>query len=115
VAPECAALDPRGLRLRIHADRVHLPHVDADPAVANGVSGDAVATAVDRQRQRALAREVHRGANVVGALASREHRGAPIDTSVEDPAQRIEALVAVDDQFPCEALPKGGYVPEIPP
>ena len=51
VAPGRAALGPHRLRRGIDVDAAHLREVDHEAAVVDGVAGDVVAAAFDRQQQ----------------------------------------------------------------
>ncbi len=100
VAPSGAALDADGPGLRVDVDAPHVREVDHEPAVVDGVAGDVVPAALDREHEALLAREVDRVHDVGGAAALHDQRGAPVDQGVPDRARLVVAGVARREHRP---------------
>ena len=64
------------------------------PAVVDGVAGDVVPAALDREHEPLLAREVDRVHDVGRAAALHDQRRAPVDQAVPDRARLVVAGIA---------------------
>jgi hypothetical protein len=78
--------------LRVHLDLADGPQVDHQAAVADRPAGHAVAAGPHRDRQAVVASEPDRGNDVRSVLAAGDHRRAPVDRAVPDPASSVVAL-----------------------
>ena len=94
VAEQAAGLGARHAPRRIDPDAAHQRHVEHQPAVADGQSGDVVAAALDRQRQAVLARGVDARDDVGDAETPDDQRRTPIDHRVPDRARLVELRLA---------------------
>jgi hypothetical protein len=74
LTPRASPADLRSPSVRIYLDRPHLPQVDADTGVDHRGPGDAMTTAVHRQRQMLLAGHVHHRGNVARVATSGDER-----------------------------------------
>ena len=94
VAPGCAALcaDDSGGRIDVHA--AHLRQVDHQAVVVDGVTGDVVAAALDRQGELVLAGEVDRVDDVRRARALDDHRRPSVDQPVPDRPRLVVAVLS---------------------
>jgi hypothetical protein len=97
LAPEHAGLGARGERRRIDSDSLHRREVDHEPAVAERVAADAVATGAHANQQITLAGEADRGDDVGDAGAPGDARWAAVDRAVPDRAGLVIALVVGTD------------------
>ena len=102
LAPEHPGLSPCRSRIRVHPDALHRSEVDDDPAIADGQSGEAVASAADRDREAGAPREPHRRDHVRHAGASRDQGREPVDRPVPDPALHVVGGVRRSHQLPAE-------------
>jgi hypothetical protein len=101
--PVEARLGVDGARLRIDGDTLHAAKIDDDAGLANCCAGDAVAAAIDRQRQPFAAGKVDREHDVVGIVAASDQRRAPVDHAVVDLAGVVISRIARMHQRALEA------------
>src|SRR5262249_8766408 len=100
VAPGGTALHADGARVGIYAHPAHLREVDHDPVVVDGVAGDVVPSALDREIEALLAREVDRVDDVGGTGPAHDECGAPIDQRVPERAPLVVAGTAGGENPP---------------
>ncbi len=103
VAQQAAALDVRPARRGIDPRAAQARQVDLQAAVAGGLAGEAVAAALDRDQQLALAREVDRALDVRGAGRLHDERRVPVELRVQDAPRRVVARIAREQQRPAQA------------
>ena len=91
LTPQHARLGARRPRCRVDADAPHRRQVDHEPAVAERMPANPVATGAHRDEQIALAR-VANGRDHVGDAGAARDAGRPaVDRTVPDPATRLIA------------------------
>ena len=84
LAERDAGLNPRGLLLRVDADGAHRRQVDKEPALANRVAGNVVATAAHRHEQTVVAGKTHRPHHVACTAAAHDRARPAVDHGVPD-------------------------------
>jgi hypothetical protein len=104
LAPERTRLHPRLVRVWIDPDALHRPQVDDDAVVADRVTGIAVPSAANGDRQAGIVREPDSCDHVRDASATRDQRGEPINRPVPDPAAVVVGRVARHDHLTVEAV-----------
>ena len=100
VAEKAAGLSARHALGRIDPDAAHERHVEHQPALAHGQSGDVVSAAFDRQRNAVLTRGVDARDDVGHAEAPDDQRRTPIDHRVPDRARLVESRIAGPQEGP---------------
>ena len=97
-AEQAAALDVGASRRGIDAHAAEARQVDLHAPVAGGLAAGAVAAALDREQQLALAREVHGVAHVRDAGRLHDERGPACRSSVQHAARLVVAGIAREQQ-----------------
>jgi hypothetical protein len=92
------------LRRKVHAGVAHRRQVDLQAAVTGRFAAVAVAAALDRQQQVALAGEGDGVHDVRRAGRLHDQRRVLVDARVQDPASDVIALEAGQQQAPAQGL-----------
>ena len=87
----------------IDADSLHEREVDQDPAVADGLSPDAVTAPANRAEQVPAAGELDRSDHVGGSGTPHNQGGTLVDHRVEDAAYGVVVAVARGNHVPPQA------------
>ena len=102
-AEEAPAIDVGALRFRVDAHAAKARQVDLHALLAGGLAGGAVAAALDREQQVAIAREAHRAHDVRDAGRLHDERRVHVDGFVQHAARRVVARIAGEEQGPAQA------------
>ena len=106
LAPQHARLGARRPRCRVDADALHRRQVDHEPAVAERMPADPVATGAHRDEQIALAR-VANGRDHVGDAGAARDAGRPaVDRAVPDPATGVIVDARRQQQLAAQRAPQ---------
>ncbi len=98
LAEQAPALDVHGARFRVDSNAANPGQVELQPAVAGGLAAVAVASALDREQQLALAREIHGAAHVRGAARLDDERRPAVDRAVEHAPRFLVTGIPGDQQ-----------------
>ena len=106
LAPQHARLGAHRARCRVDSDALHRRKVDHEPAIADRMSADSVATGAHRDDQIALAR-VANGRDHVGDAGAACDPGRPaVDRAVPDPATGVIAGACRREQLAAQRVPQ---------
>jgi hypothetical protein len=84
---------------------MHQPQVDHQAALTHGVTGRAVTTAANRERQPRPAREIDRRRDVVGTRAASDHRRPAISQRIESRAGDVVSRIIRSHHRPAQPAP----------
>ena len=102
-SPQSTPASARAVLARgIDSDALHRREVDHQPAVAERVPADAVATGADRDQQIALAREAHRRDHIGHARAAGDAGRMAVNRAIPDPAGSVVAGAGRQQQLSAE-------------
>ena len=114
LAPQHARLGARRPRCRVDADALHRRQVDHEPAIAERMPADPVATGAHRDEQIALAR-VANGRDHVGDAGAARDAGRPaVDRAVPDPAALVIADARRQQQLAAQHARPDSSSPSVP-
>src|SRR5215208_6148482 len=102
VAQQNPGLGPCGPRFGVHANPLHLPEVDDDPAVAHAQPRVAVAAASHRDELLLISGEANRGDHVRDACTLGNQGWATVDRTVPDPPLLVVRRIVGANQRPAE-------------
>ena len=103
IPQQAAALDVCPACSRIHPDAAQPRQVDLDAAVAGGLARETMAAALHGDEQLALARKGDRVPDVRGTGRLHDERRVLVELGVQDPARRVVARIAGEQERPAQA------------
>ncbi len=84
VGQDATGLDLRAAGVHLDANIFHEREIDHESVIANGVAGDVMSTAPDRDDQLLLVPELDRLHDIFGRGAAGDNRGFAVDHGVPD-------------------------------